>query len=776
MANKIQLRRGNKADLPALREGEPGFTLDTGELYIGSADGNRRIGSDGKKTVCFTVGTSTAGHSADDVDYLCDGANDEVQINAAIAALPSSGGEILLREGTYCCCASILLTKPNVSLRGCGTNTVISAVWQTEVSGGLFSVSGANAQLCDLQLDGSGTDPLEAGITLSGGGAHLNGIRISGFSPNLNINSDQNILHDCFLGTSTGDNAIINGNGNQISANQFEGSYDITFSLSGNDNTVTGNRIYDIALCDSIAGSRNAVTGNAFIGGSEGLYLSDFHDGTFTGNVIYGRTGYDAGLYLTGCTRSAISGNTVNGQGDSVYGIWVKNGSNYNTISANTCIDNAVGIRVEGSNGNVVTDNICMRGAGTASDYNGFHTIYIDAASSGNYFCSNVIPGKDYTDQSGGQNTIIRTPADNTLSNVDSTAFYDKAIALGLADVYMLQAVEDVAQANRAYYTLVECTGSGDIQKIQTAINNVPANSSAAIVVTGNCLLGGVGGTVSSSASYSISIPANKQITLDFTNATVTVSHTHTGSYSNHYFFYLPNRTTEGTFKIVGLKPISYTTTKTSQDYYFADYFIYGSTTNKTRVILEECNLVIQSGNSNYGLDHYGANSQGADLKDTTIRIRQASNGNVVLTLGNFDSSFIGCIFENVSSETPIITAGGNVTMQQCHIEGASSYSGATLSFAANAAKRLFLSDCSIYIKNNTAQPALSFYNGEVRNCSFDGASSYTVKVEAGGTAGGAAIVGNVFYHSGTVTDDSAAAFQDGNIQTSKTGYIRRFA
>ena len=50
------------------------------------------------------------------------------------------------------------------------------------------------------------------------------------------------------------------------------------------------------------------------------------------------------------------------------------------------------------------------------------------------------------------------------------------------------------------------------------------------------------------------------------------------------------------------------------------------------------------------------------------------------------------------------------------------------------------------------------------------------MKVEAGGTAGGAAIVDNVFYHSGAVTDDSAAAFQDGNIQTEKTGYIRRFA
>ena len=43
MANKIQFKRGTKANLPALSVGEPGFCTDTKELFIGASDGNVQI-------------------------------------------------------------------------------------------------------------------------------------------------------------------------------------------------------------------------------------------------------------------------------------------------------------------------------------------------------------------------------------------------------------------------------------------------------------------------------------------------------------------------------------------------------------------------------------------------------------------------------------------------------------------------------------------------------------------------------------------------------------
>lgn len=44
MANKIQLRRGIKSKLPTLVQGEPAYTTDTHELFIGTGNGNVNMG------------------------------------------------------------------------------------------------------------------------------------------------------------------------------------------------------------------------------------------------------------------------------------------------------------------------------------------------------------------------------------------------------------------------------------------------------------------------------------------------------------------------------------------------------------------------------------------------------------------------------------------------------------------------------------------------------------------------------------------------------------
>ena len=51
MAVKIQIRRGTKAGLPTLAQGEYGLAIDTGELFVGGETGNLQVsvlGSDGK--------------------------------------------------------------------------------------------------------------------------------------------------------------------------------------------------------------------------------------------------------------------------------------------------------------------------------------------------------------------------------------------------------------------------------------------------------------------------------------------------------------------------------------------------------------------------------------------------------------------------------------------------------------------------------------------------------------------------------------------------------
>ena len=51
-------------------------------------------------------------------DYVCDGTDDQVQIQAAIDALPSVGGGVLFVEGNYL--SGQLLTPSNTTLRGMG--------------------------------------------------------------------------------------------------------------------------------------------------------------------------------------------------------------------------------------------------------------------------------------------------------------------------------------------------------------------------------------------------------------------------------------------------------------------------------------------------------------------------------------------------------------------------------------------------------------------------------------------------------------------------------
>ena len=82
----------------------------------------------GKRTCRFVVGTSTAGWTEADCDYLCDGTDDQVDIQRAIDALPEAGGEIVLLDGTYLLSADISVSdKTNfVSITGNFGSTVLS--------------------------------------------------------------------------------------------------------------------------------------------------------------------------------------------------------------------------------------------------------------------------------------------------------------------------------------------------------------------------------------------------------------------------------------------------------------------------------------------------------------------------------------------------------------------------------------------------------------------------------------------------------------------------
>lgn len=113
-----------------------GLTEKHGYNYLMAAVNRAQIGVNkvneafetvsGKRTCRFTVGISTAGWTAADCDFLCDGTDDQVEINQAIRAVSTTGngGEVVLLDGEYHITGQITLEQ-NFVLRGNGKNTVL---------------------------------------------------------------------------------------------------------------------------------------------------------------------------------------------------------------------------------------------------------------------------------------------------------------------------------------------------------------------------------------------------------------------------------------------------------------------------------------------------------------------------------------------------------------------------------------------------------------------------------------------------------------------------
>lgn len=59
-------------------------------------------------------------------NYVCDGVADNVEIQAAIDALPVGGGKVVLLEGTYVFAATVTRAIDNITIQGQGRSTYIS--------------------------------------------------------------------------------------------------------------------------------------------------------------------------------------------------------------------------------------------------------------------------------------------------------------------------------------------------------------------------------------------------------------------------------------------------------------------------------------------------------------------------------------------------------------------------------------------------------------------------------------------------------------------------
>ena len=180
---KITLKKGTAAEWteanPVLAVGEPAFETDTGILKIGdgvtaynSLDyvGTESFSGSEIDTLLNTVNRSnisathkitrsatlviaasdSSAKSKAQADYVCGGTADNVEIQAALDALPDAGGEIHLLEGTYQLAATVTRAIDNVTISGCGYSTYV----KYNNSSFLFSVgSQANWLFSNMRID-----------------------------------------------------------------------------------------------------------------------------------------------------------------------------------------------------------------------------------------------------------------------------------------------------------------------------------------------------------------------------------------------------------------------------------------------------------------------------------------------------------------------------------------------------------------------------------------------------------------------------------------------
>lgn len=362
----------------------------------------------GKRAARFTVGTSTAGWTAKDCDYLCDGTADDVEINAAIQALPSTGGEIVILDGTYNITAAIAMNKDNVKLSGNGAATILKRMWGSLGTQGVITISAPNGGCCveNLCVDGNketytGGDNQGIFLNSSSGSNNIikgnicnnnsgNGI----FAASSDCTVADNICNDNSRGINlTGD--IYNVVGNVCNYNSTCGIY-----FNGDDGNVVGN------VCNgntgygihSASGRYASIIGNTCNdNSSNGMHLYGIQSCAVTGNACASNA--VNGILLTAGYYNAISGNLCNVNGSS--GIIQSGNSSRNTITGNACYGNGTdGIYISGDM-NTVTGNVCMRGTGTSSNYTSSQYT-IRCAGDNNLIVGNNIMGKNYTDSGTG--------------------------------------------------------------------------------------------------------------------------------------------------------------------------------------------------------------------------------------------------------------------------------------------------------------------------------------------------------------------------------------
>lgn len=345
--------------IPAVSGVKGQFLGFTAANTVGAVDAPA---SGGKRTCRFVVGTSTAGWTEDDCDYLCDGTDDQVEINAAIQALPTGGGEIAILNGTYNIAGPIAVNKSNVTISGNGTATKLVVTSPSVITADDNNVRGTvtvSGQLCSIErmvIDGNsptGEVVDYFGIYITGDGCRVSYVYGRRFTGSM----QQGALI-CLGGTryTTINNNVFDGDGRFIAS---------ALSIPGQNNEsciICNNTVHDPDSwgIDIYGPVNSVILGNVLDVADMGISISYGSHNAIIGNTICATGGGNGALRINRSNENIVSGNLIYRRAGGSYpandyAVRIFNGSSNNFVNSNYLTMEAVS---DSGTENTITNNI----------------------------------------------------------------------------------------------------------------------------------------------------------------------------------------------------------------------------------------------------------------------------------------------------------------------------------------------------------------------------------------------------------------------------------
>jgi len=304
-------------------------------------------------------------------DYVCDGVDDQEQINQAILDLPTAGGRVLLSEGTFNLSGSVSILKSNVCLQGQGTATKLFVIDGANVHGVTVGDEATPLKgiiIRDMLIDGNRYNQTAAVDCLNFLGASgaliedsavLNvhvyrgyrmglrayytprlivagcvayDCRTSGFDIYyqddpilfLLVSKDagiygyrfgtvkRGVLSSCIAINAGTYGLMLSGYNCTVVGCVFDGGgYGISFT--GTFHTITGNAFFNgTQIGIDIGGSRNTITGNTIYHyDSHGIYIYSHDENIISSNIIRNNLRYGVYIATSYAVKNMIHGNII---------------------------------------------------------------------------------------------------------------------------------------------------------------------------------------------------------------------------------------------------------------------------------------------------------------------------------------------------------------------------------------------------------------------------------------------------------------------------------